>query len=313
MDIPTHDATIPELDPQPEPEPVMQPEPEPVMPVMQPEPEPQPEPVIEIKPEPQEVIDGFVAACEEAEENVAAIKACEEAEALFKANKQQEMEKDNEIDVNIRSIVEDVVAEARHIEAQKKEATPELNKDQPAPGLMMVASVATQAGEYNPTKAFDLLRFETQPLQREETVELYDLDDFPEEEENPVTPAVPLQTVVPDRPAAAEATQISSDLKERCVVWALSDKKEIKYDSIFMVDGEWHYEVVRKQFRSMRPSKEIDAASSMMERYKEDYIDLITRRPHSITSLKSDEHLKLVNKAKLITHRYVSFKNSKFC
>ncbi|MED6152529.1 hypothetical protein PIB30_092949 [Stylosanthes scabra] len=42
-----------------------------------------------------------------------------------------------------------------------------------------------------------------------------------------------------------------------------------------------------------------------MEMYKEDYIDLITRRPHSITSLKSDEHLKLVNKAKLITHRYI--------
>ncbi|MED6197807.1 hypothetical protein PIB30_060200 [Stylosanthes scabra] len=114
---------------------------------------------------------------------------------------------------------------------------PRLNsKDQPAPGLMMVASV--EAGEYNPTKAFDLLQFETQPLQREETAELYDLDDFPEEEENLVTPAVPLQTVVLDRPAAAEATQISSDLKERCVVWALSDKKEIKYDSIFMVDGE---------------------------------------------------------------------------
>ncbi|MED6163079.1 hypothetical protein PIB30_076493 [Stylosanthes scabra] len=42
-----------------------------------------------------------------------------------------------------------------------------------------------------------------------------------------------------------------------------------------------------------------------MERYKEDYIYLITRRPHSITSLKSDEYLKLVNKAKLITHRYI--------
>ncbi|MED6124998.1 hypothetical protein PIB30_064314 [Stylosanthes scabra] len=130
MDIPIHDATIPEPDPQPEPKLVMQPEPEPVM---------QPE-------------------------------------------------------------------------------------DQPAPGLMMVASVATQA-----------------------------------EEENPVTPAVQLQTVVPDRPAAAEETHISSDLKERCVVWALSNKKEIKYDSIFMVNGEWHYEVVRKQFRSMRSGKEIDA------------------------------------------------------
>ncbi|MED6188040.1 hypothetical protein PIB30_082214 [Stylosanthes scabra] len=84
----------------------------------------------------------------------------------------------------------------------------------------------------------------------------------------------------------------------------------------------------------MRPGKEVDAAvitayslvlnnepiprfqmdvyilppsalSSMMERYKEEYIDYATRKVHSITSLKTDEHLKLVNKAKLITHRYV--------
>ncbi|MED6163078.1 hypothetical protein PIB30_076492 [Stylosanthes scabra] len=226
MDIPTHDATIPE------------PEPEPVMPVMQFGPEPEPETVIEIRPEPQEVIDGFVVACEQAEENVAAIKACEEVEAQFKSNKQKEMEKDNEIDVNIRRIVEDVVAEARQMEAQEKEAASDLNKDQPAPGLMMVASVATQADDYNSTKAFDLLRFGTQPPQREETAEIYDLNDFPEEQENPVTPAVPARTVVPDRPAAAETNQISSDLKEICVVWALSNRKKIKYDSIFMVDGE---------------------------------------------------------------------------
>ncbi|MED6190553.1 hypothetical protein PIB30_106998 [Stylosanthes scabra] len=42
-----------------------------------------------------------------------------------------------------------------------------------------------------------------------------------------------------------------------------------------------------------------------MERYKENYIDLHTRKVHSITSLKSDEHLRLVNKDKLITHRYI--------
>ncbi|MED6113218.1 hypothetical protein PIB30_068813 [Stylosanthes scabra] len=42
-----------------------------------------------------------------------------------------------------------------------------------------------------------------------------------------------------------------------------------------------------------------------MERYKEEYIDYATRKVHSITSLKTDEHLKLVNKAKLITHRYI--------
>ncbi|MED6136304.1 hypothetical protein PIB30_054791 [Stylosanthes scabra] len=41
-----------------------------------------------------------------------------------------------------------------------------------------------------------------------------------------------------------------------------------------------------------------------MERYKEEYIDYNTRKVHSITSLKSDEHLRLVNKDKLITHRY---------
>ncbi|MED6126978.1 hypothetical protein PIB30_083686, partial [Stylosanthes scabra] len=35
------------------------------------------------------------------------------------------------------------------------------------------------------------------------------------------------------------------------------------------------------------------------------YIDHATRKPHSITSLKTNEHLKLLNKAKLITHRYI--------
>ncbi|MED6141473.1 hypothetical protein PIB30_103752, partial [Stylosanthes scabra] len=122
----------------------------------------------------------------------------------------------------------------------------------------MVASVATQAEDYDPNKAFDL-GLGTQPRQREPP-EIYDLDDFLEEPENPVTLAVPTPTVVQERPAASEGDQHNRDLKERCVVWALSDRKEIKYDSIFMVDGEWHYEVVRKQFRSMRPGKEIDAA-----------------------------------------------------
>ncbi|MED6112991.1 hypothetical protein PIB30_066912 [Stylosanthes scabra] len=117
-------------------------------------------------------------------------------------------------------------------------------------------------------------------------------------------------------------------------MWALSDRKEIKYDSIFMIDGDIHFKVVRKQFRSMRPGKEVDAAvitayslvlnnepiprfqtdvyilppsalSSMMETYKEEYIDYATRKVHSITSLKTDEHLKLVDKEKLMTHRYV--------
>ncbi|MED6199255.1 hypothetical protein PIB30_074197 [Stylosanthes scabra] len=74
-----------------------------------------------------------------------------------------------------------------------------------------------------------------------------------------------------------------------------------------MIHGDIHFEVVRKQFRSMRPGKEIDAAvittyslalnnepiprfqsdvhilppsalSSMMETYRENYIDLHTRK-----------------------------------
>ncbi|MED6140683.1 hypothetical protein PIB30_095721 [Stylosanthes scabra] len=167
---------------------------------------------------------------------------------------------------------------------------------------MMVASVATQAKEYDPSKAFDLGVGTTR---QSEMPEMYDLDDFPEEPETP----------------------------ERCVMWALSDRKDIKYDSIFMIHRDIHFEVVRKQFRSMRPGKEVDAAvitayslvlnnepiprfqsdvyilppsilSSMMETYRENYIDLHTRKVHSITSLKSDEYLRLVNKDKLITHRY---------
>ncbi|MED6114009.1 hypothetical protein PIB30_076107, partial [Stylosanthes scabra] len=122
---------------------------------------------------------------------------------------------------------------------------------------MMVASVATQAQDYDPSKAFDL---GIRTPRQSKTPEMYDLDDFLEEPENSITSAVPAPTVVQERPAASEGDQHNRDLKERCVMWALSDRKEIKYDSIFMIDGEWHYEVVRKQFRSMRPGKEIDAA-----------------------------------------------------
>ncbi|MED6148806.1 hypothetical protein PIB30_056377, partial [Stylosanthes scabra] len=198
--------------------------------------------------------------------------------------------------------------------------------DQPALALMMVASVAAQAKEYDPSKAFDL-------GVGTETPEMYDLDDFPEEPETPVTSAVPAPTAMQAGPSSSEGHPHNRDLKERCVMWVLSDRKDIKYDSIFMIHGDIHFEVVRKQFRSMRPGKEVDAAvitayslvlnnepiprfqsdvyilppsalSSMMERYKENYIDLHTRKVHSITSLKSDEHLRLVNKDKLITHRY---------
>ncbi|MED6129539.1 hypothetical protein PIB30_108902, partial [Stylosanthes scabra] len=60
--------------------------------------------------------------------------------------------------------------------------------------------------------------------------------------------------------SSSEGHPHNTDLKERCVMWALSDRKDIKYDSIFMIHGDIHFEVVRKQFRSMRPGKEVDAA-----------------------------------------------------
>ncbi|MED6115755.1 hypothetical protein PIB30_093747 [Stylosanthes scabra] len=196
----------------------------------------------------------------------------------------------------------------------------------------MVASVAAREEEYDPGKAFDL-GIEPQPLAREIPVELYNLDGFPKEAENPVTPTV-RAPIVPSNVIAAEPSQVNNDLKERCVIWALSDKKEIKYDTIFRIKGDWHYEVVRKQFRSMRNGKEIDLAvviamslvlnsepikrfqseiyifppdtlTSMFRRYNDDYIDVRTRRPHSITSLVTHDHLNLVDKAKLITHRYI--------
>ncbi|MED6182731.1 hypothetical protein PIB30_031376 [Stylosanthes scabra] len=195
---------------------------------------------------------------------------------------------------------------------------------------MMVASVTAQAKEFDPSKAFDL-GIGT-PSQCE-TPEMYDLDDFPKEPETLVTSAVPAPTAVQAGPSSSKAHPHNRDLKERCVMWALSDRKDIKYNSIFMIHGDIHFEVVRKQFRSMRSGKEVDAAvimayslvldnepiprfqtdvyilppsalSSMMERYRENYIDLHTRKVHSIRSLKSDEHLRLVNKNKLITHRY---------
>ncbi|MED6139062.1 hypothetical protein PIB30_080317 [Stylosanthes scabra] len=168
----------------------------------------------------------------------AQVKACEEAEARLKSTKKTEKEKDNEIAIDIRRIVEVVVAEAREMEAQEKEAASDLNKlDQPAPGLMMIASTATQEDDYDPNKAFDI-GLGTQPQQRESPEEMYDLDDFPEEPENPVSYAVPAPTiVVPNRPVA-ESSQHNNDLKERCVIWALPDKKEIRYDSIFMIKGE---------------------------------------------------------------------------
>ncbi|MED6161938.1 hypothetical protein PIB30_065578 [Stylosanthes scabra] len=167
----------------------------------------------------------------------------------------------------------------------------------------MGASVAANLEDYDPAKAFDL-GLDTQPQHREIPVELYNLDDFSEETEILVTPTVPDPIVVPNI-IAPRHSQINNDLKERCVIWALSKKEEIRYDTIFMIKGDWHYEVVRKQFRSMRNGKEIDLLTSMFRAYNDDYIDTRTRRPHSITSLVTDDHLKLIDKTKLITHRYI--------
>ncbi|MED6153116.1 hypothetical protein PIB30_098464 [Stylosanthes scabra] len=111
----------------------------------------------------------------------------------------------------------------------------------------MVASVATGAVEYDPSKAFDL-GF-TQPQPQEESAELYDLDDFLDETGNPITPVFP--------PRVNEITQ---DLKNRCVAWALTKKNDNKYNMLFEFNGEWHLEVPRSQFRTMRPGKEIDSA-----------------------------------------------------
>ncbi|MED6154849.1 hypothetical protein PIB30_000353 [Stylosanthes scabra] len=205
LDIPTHEATIPERQ-----------EEIPTHEASIPEPEPELESVAKIGAEPQEVIEGFVAACKEAEENEAQVKAYEEAEAQLQSPKQIEKDMDNEIAIDICRIVEVVVVEAREMEAQEKEAASDLNKDQPALVLMMVASVATQGDDYDPKKAFHL-GLDTQPQQREWLVEMYDLDDFPEESENLVTPTVPALVVVSNR-IAAEGSQHNNDLKERCVI-----------------------------------------------------------------------------------------------
>ncbi|MED6201584.1 hypothetical protein PIB30_096496 [Stylosanthes scabra] len=273
---------------------------------------------MEVEPDPQAVIEAQLAACREAEEREVHLQACQEAEAQHQLAKEKDNGENNEtknqvdkeIALEICNIVELVV-----IKARKDQVVVDPKKlEQPTPGLMMVASVAANQQEYDPAKAFDLGR-DTQLPPREIPVELYNLDDFLEEQENLVTPAVPVPIVVPNR-ISANHSHINNDLKERCVIWALSDKKEIRYYTIFRVRGDWHYEVVRKQFRSMRNGKEIDLSvviamslSSMFRRYNDDYIDHGTRRPHSITSLINDDHLKLVDKEKIITHRYVSFKN----
>ncbi|MED6163113.1 hypothetical protein PIB30_076722 [Stylosanthes scabra] len=73
--------------------------------------------------------------------------------------------------------VKDIVAEAQQMEKQEREAAPTLNKiGQHAPGPKMTASVASEAEEYEPSKAFDLGL-------------------TPEEPENIVTPGVPATVI----------------------------------------------------------------------------------------------------------------------
>ncbi|MED6173699.1 hypothetical protein PIB30_062116 [Stylosanthes scabra] len=105
-------------------------------------------------------------------------------------------------------------------------------------------------------------------------------------------------------------------------------------NKIFEFNGEWHLEVPRSQFRTMRSGKEVDSAvitayslvlndepiprfqndvyilppralSKVMDHYKENYIDIGTKNVHSIDPFESDEHLSMVNNYKLITHRYI--------
>ncbi|MED6141277.1 hypothetical protein PIB30_101734 [Stylosanthes scabra] len=154
---PVHDATVAETGPEPGPQPQPGPEPEPETEpqpqpdseqVSGPQPQPEPEAAILFGPEPQEVIDGFVATCQEVEETEAAIKACEEAELRYQQINQAEVAKDNEAEAEIRKITEDVVTGTDKLPGRQEEAAPAPHKlDQLAPALMMVASVAAQAKE----------------------------------------------------------------------------------------------------------------------------------------------------------------------
>ncbi|MED6191710.1 hypothetical protein PIB30_003053 [Stylosanthes scabra] len=98
-------------------------------------------------------------------------------------------------------------------------------------------------------------------------------------------------------------------------------------------NGDFHLEVMRKHFRSMRPKKEIDLAmitayslvlnkapiprfqslvyilppsalSTVLDRYVTNFVDIETKKVYSVDSLQSDEHLKLVDNSKLINYRY---------
>ncbi|MED6220999.1 hypothetical protein PIB30_050232 [Stylosanthes scabra] len=183
-------------------------------------------------------------------------------------------------------------------------------------------SVSSQKEEYDLNKAFDL-GFGTLMPQQQPPEEFYDLDDFPEEPESFVTPSGP-----------PPVNKISRDLIQRCVVWTTTKKDATNYEIIFQFNGDFHLEIMRKHFRTMRPKKEIDLAvklsnlnlsyskhqycntntfptqSTVLHRYGANFVDIETKKVYSVNSLQSDEHLKLVDNSKLINHRYVSFKCS---
>ncbi|MED6111990.1 hypothetical protein PIB30_057468 [Stylosanthes scabra] len=55
----------------------------------------------------------------------------------------------------------------------------------------------------------------------------------------------------------ARQCEITEDLEKRCVIWALTVKRNNKYETIFKLKGDLYYEVVRYQFRSMREKKRL--------------------------------------------------------
>ncbi|MED6212485.1 hypothetical protein PIB30_083758, partial [Stylosanthes scabra] len=226
--------------------------------------------------------------------------ACEQAKKTSENKKKEadaEIEacEEGEILLFLRRVVESVV-----VEAQEKEAKE----------------------EYDLNKAFDL-GFGTPVPQQQPPKEFYDLDDFAEEPESFVTPSGP-----------PPVNKISPDLIQRCVAWPTTKKDGTNYEIIFQFNGDFHLEMMRKHFRTMRPKKEIDLAvitayslvlnnapiprfqseiyilppsalSMVLHRYGANFDDIETKKVYSVNSLQSNEHLKLVDNSKLINHRYI--------
>ncbi|MED6209421.1 hypothetical protein PIB30_054530 [Stylosanthes scabra] len=151
----------------------------------------------------------------------------------------------------------------------------------------MVASVAIEAVEYDPSKAFDLRV--TQPQPQEESAELYDLDDFPEEPENQITPGVPPHWHL-EVPRSQFRTMRPGKEIDSGVITAYS--LVLNDEPIPRFQNDVH----------ILPPR---ALSKVMNHFKEDYIDIGTNKVRSIDPFESDEHLSMVDNNKLITHRYI--------